>query len=155
MCLDSPNNIIILKPSSEENALQDEIKQLNKEAEKYNNPSEFAKYGKIQRKISQLEKQLNQIKIDKGEDVSFGLFNSLFSEKYIQFSYFKTFLSFFLFAVKIYFIYFLSDKKLYFKDYNYSLDGKENIIFEHLRDSEGFINIPVRFILIIFWTLLF
>lgn len=135
--------------------MQDEIKQLNKEAEKYNNPSEFAKYGKIQRKISQLEKQLNQIKVDKGEDVSLGLFNSLFSEKYIQFSYFKTFLSFLMFSVKIYFIYFLSDKKLFFKDYNYSLAGKDNIIFQNFRDEEGFINIPVRYIVILFWTLLF
>ena len=145
----------MIKPSSEEKTLQDEIKQLNKEAAKYNNPSEFAKYGKIQRKISSLEKQLNQMKLDKGEEVSLGLFSSLFSEKYIHFSYFKTFVSFILFAAKIYFIYFLSDKKLFFKDYNFVSDNRNNLIFEYLRDNEGYINIPVRYIIILVWTLLF
>ena len=132
----------------------DEIRTLNKESERYNNPSDFAKYAKIQRKAAQLDKRLNEIKGNNGDEVSLGLFSSLFSEKFIQFSYFKTFITFVLIVAKVYFIYFLSDKKLYFRDYDYVYDNRNNVIFENLRDSENYINIPIRYVIVLVWTLL-
>jgi hypothetical protein len=128
---------------------------LNKEAEKFNNPTDFSKYGKIQRKVSQLEKKLNEIKIGNGEEASLGLFNSLLSDKFIQFSYFKTFITLVLIISKVCFIYFLSDKSLFFRDYNFVNENKSNLILQYFRDDNGFIKIPIRYIIILVWTLLF
>jgi len=60
-----------------------------------------------------------------------------------------------LFIVKMYFIYFLSDKTVYFKDYNFTHDNKNNLIFQYFRDENGYIVIPIRYVIILVWALLF
>ena len=45
-----------------EKALQ-EVSELKKDAEKHNNPDEFAKYGKLRRILSKKEKELEKLKV--------------------------------------------------------------------------------------------
>ena len=54
--------IIENKPHSEEEKLENEINNLKKEAEKYDNPSGFVTFTKINRQIIKLEKDLENIK---------------------------------------------------------------------------------------------
>ena len=55
------------KPRTKEQKSVDDceskIKELNKEAEQYNNPEGFAKFGKINRQISKLERELKTLKL--------------------------------------------------------------------------------------------
>ena len=44
-----------------EKALAD-IERMKKECVKFNNPDDFAKYGKMQRQITKLEKELKKLK---------------------------------------------------------------------------------------------
>lgn len=132
-----------------------EIKNLNKEAEKYNNPTDFAKYAKIQRKVTQLEMKLSELKGEEGEEVSFGIISSLFNGRLIQISYFKIFASLLLIVSKIILLYFISDKSLYFRDYDFKIFNKNNIIFQHFRNEDNFIIIPIKYIIIVFWSVLF
>lgn len=58
----SKDPIIENKPHSEEEKLIIEINNLKKEAEKYDNPSGFVNFTKINRQIIKLEKELDNIK---------------------------------------------------------------------------------------------
>jgi len=98
---------------------------------------------------------LSEIREENGEEVSLGLFNSLLSGKYFEFSYFKTIVTFILTVSKIYFLYILYNKNLFFKDYHYIEKNKKNLILQYFTDQEGFVQIPIRYIIISIWTLLF
>ena len=53
-------------------------------------------------------------------------------------------------------IYYLTGKKLIFKDYDFVTNNKNNnIVFEHFRSDEGYVIVPINYIILGIWMILF
>jgi len=122
--------------------------------EKYNNPSEFSKYAKLQRQLHILEKKIAEVSGTSNDEFNFGgIFGKIMDQTKNKFSYFNNFCYFLAVVFKMFFIYYIKDKIFYFKENE--INNKPNILFEYFRDNEGYINFQIRYIFIAIWIVLF
>ena len=122
--------------------------------DKYNNPSEFNKYAKLQRHLTLLEKKISEVSGISNDDFNLGgIFAKFADQAKSQFSYLNSFCTFAAILFKMIFIYYTKDKVFYFKE-NIG-DNKPNILFENFRDNEGYLNFQIRYIFIAIWIVLF
>ena len=122
--------------------------------DKYNNPSEFSKYAKLQRQLNLLEKKIAEVSGTSSDELNLGgIFGKIVDQTKSQFSYFNNICFFLQVFFKMFFIYYINDKIFYFKEYE--INNKPNILFEYLRDTEGYINFQIRYIFIAIWIVLF
>ena len=125
-----------------------------KESEKYNNPSDFSKYAKIQRQLHTLDKKISELSGSSDDEFNMGgIFGTFFKQAKSQFSYFNSFVYLIKILFKMYFIYFNKDKIFYFKEN--LINNNPNILFESFRDDEGYLNFQIRYIFIAVWIVLF
>ena len=122
--------------------------------DKYNNPSEFSKYAKLQRQLSLLDKKISEMSGSSNEEFQFGgIFSKFADQAKSQFSYFNSCCYIMKILFKMVFIYYIKDKTFYFKEN--VLDNRPNILFENFRDGEGYLTFQIRYIFIAVWIVLF
>jgi len=116
-------------------ALKNEINKLRKEAEVYNNPQSYVKYAKLERNITKLQKQLDDIVMSKPKEE-----NDDFSKMAI-----------YNFAIQILFYLVNAVFIFWFKDQEFVIPCEDsnckNIVFNYFRKDENS-RIPVYLILI-------
>lgn len=136
------------KPISEEEKLENEINNLKKEAEKYDNPSGFVTFTKINRQIIKLEKDLENIKKIKPQ------FHTMKNSNRSSFN-FKELISINMFSIYFEICFWVINILIYFyitKETHLILPYekyKDNILAEYYHNFENNkVEIPIKLIFI-------
>lgn len=126
--------------------MKKEIDSLKREAEKFNNPSDFVKYAKLERHIGKLKREYEE------------KFKSSVDKKEYEYDLSLTGdvpnLSYSLIGIEVVF-YLISTVFLFlYRDQRFSIKGntfdlKDNVVFNYFEMKEGDISIPINFILIV------
>jgi hypothetical protein len=126
-----------------------EIEKLRKEAEMFNNPSEYVKYAKIERQIAKLQKQLESIQPGTFESLQKGE-KSLDATSLLSIpesTYTKIIIEVIFYIGHFFAIFWLKNQNLVI--HKNSLK-KANIIFDYYTDlTSSLVIIPINYILIL------
>jgi hypothetical protein len=101
----------------------------------YNNPQSYVKYAKLERNITKLQKQLEDIIIAKPKDENDGV---------SRMAYYNFGIQILFYSVNAVFIYWFKDLEFVVADDNMK---NKNIVFDYFR-KDGNINIPMFLILV-------
>lgn len=114
--------------------MTNEINKLKREAEIYNNPQSYVKYAKLERQITKLQRQLEDIvstkPVQENDNIS-------------KVAYLKVGMQLVFYVINVIFIYSFKDKQLNIKGDVLN----NNIVFDYF-NKDGFTSIPFYMILV-------